>query len=336
MNNVIVGTGQAPAGSTPIQNQPPSGWTNNVVTTGSVNYFIAPTGTNPSFVPAASASNLIGQGMSGNGAPANDLGFDPKCLVKRTPVMVGQVARASTWQYDIDIDYIKSIGGVAKCFNPGMRSGSPDIGAYKAGAVAAATPGSCVPPPIGGSGGMGGMSATGGAAGTGVGAGMGGTLDAGGAAGASGVVNAGGTLAAGGVAADAGATATGGAPAGAGGVGAGGFVMAAGGTPSSAAGESGSAFGGSAPMGTGGVGNGGAGGTVPAAGSPGTGGSVGVGGSSTGAVGSGGNGDAGEAAGCGCRLAPSPGRSSWVAVLGLFGLGVVTVGRRRRGRRSVA
>jgi len=37
MNNVIVGTGVAPAGSTPIQNQPSSGWTDNVVTTGSVN-----------------------------------------------------------------------------------------------------------------------------------------------------------------------------------------------------------------------------------------------------------------------------------------------------------
>ena len=47
--------------------------------------------------------------------------------------MVGQVARVSTWQYDVDIDYIKSIGGVAKCFNPKARSGTPDIGAYRPG-----------------------------------------------------------------------------------------------------------------------------------------------------------------------------------------------------------
>jgi parallel beta-helix repeat protein len=209
MNNVIVGTGQAPAGSTPIQNQPPSGWTNNVVTTGSVSYFTAPTGTNPSFVPAASASNLLGQGMSGNGAPTNDVGFDPKCLVKRTPVMVGEVARASWWQYDIDIDYIKSIGGVAKCFNPGARAGAPDIGAYKAGAVTAVTPGTCMAPPIGGSGGMGGMGGmpAGGAAGTGVVAGMGGTMDAGGAPSTGGAVNAGGSVAMGGSSADAGAPA---------------------------------------------------------------------------------------------------------------------------------
>jgi len=60
--------------------------------------------------------------------------------------MVGQVARVSTWQYDVDIDYIKSIGGVAKCFNPKTRSGTPDVGAYRAGTVTTATPGSCVPP----------------------------------------------------------------------------------------------------------------------------------------------------------------------------------------------
>jgi MYXO-CTERM domain-containing protein len=333
MNNVIVGTGQAPAGSTPIQNQPPSGWTDNVVTTGTVDYFTAPTGTNPSFVPAASASNLLGQGTTGNGAPTNDLGFDPKCLVKRTPVMVGQVARVSTWQFDIDIDYIKSIGGVGKCFSPGMRSGAPDIGAYKAGAVPAATPGSCVAPPIGGMGGMGGMAgaSAGGAAGTGVAAGMGGTMDAGGAPSAGGAINTGGNVAMGGSSADAGAPAAGGAPAGSGGLGAGGIAAAAG-APPAAGGSVG--VGGSAPMGTGGTGNVGTGGSTPTAGAPGTGGGVGVGGSATtGGVGGGAGAEAEEVSGCGCRLAPEPGRSKWVLALGLLGLGVVTLGR-RRGRRS--
>ena len=78
---------------------------------------------------------LTGKGGTGSAVPATDIGLDPKCIVKRTPVMVGQVARVSTWQYDVDIDYIKSIGGVAKCFNAKTRSGTPDVGAYRAGAV---------------------------------------------------------------------------------------------------------------------------------------------------------------------------------------------------------
>ena len=92
-----------------------------MVTTGTPTFFTAPTGTNPSFVPAASDTQLTRKGATGTGVPTTDIGLDPKCIVKRTPVMVGQVARVSTWQYDIDIDYIKSIGGVAKCFNPEAR-----------------------------------------------------------------------------------------------------------------------------------------------------------------------------------------------------------------------
>ena len=164
-NNVIVGTGTAPAGSQPIQNMPTSGWSNNVVTTGSPTFFTAPTGTNPSFVPASGDTMLTGKGASGSAVPTADVGLDPKCIVKRTPIMVGQVARVSTWQYDVDIDYIKSIGGVAKCFNPKARSGTPDIGAYRPGTVTTVTPGSCVAPPIGGTSGTGGAGGTGGGAG---------------------------------------------------------------------------------------------------------------------------------------------------------------------------
>ena len=200
-NNVIVATRQAPAGSQPVQNQPTSGWSNNVVTTGSPTFFTAPTGTNPSFVPASGDTMLTGKGAAGSAIPTADIGLDQKCLVKRTPIMVGQVARVSTWQYDVDIDYIKSIGGVAKCFNPKARSGTPDVGAYRPGTVTTATPGSCVAPPItgaggtggagrssgtGGAGGAGGRGGSGGAAGmAGAGAGRGGTTG-GGAAGASG------------------------------------------------------------------------------------------------------------------------------------------------------
>ena len=129
-------------------NQPTTGFTSNVVTTGTPTFFTAPTGTNPSFVPAAADTQLTRKGATGSGVPTTDIGLDPKCIVKRTPVMVGQVARVSTWQYDIDIDYIKSIGGVAKCFNPGARSGTPDIGAYRAGTVSTVMPGSCVPPVV--------------------------------------------------------------------------------------------------------------------------------------------------------------------------------------------
>src|SRR4029077_16194193 len=170
--------GQAPAGSQPVQNMPTSGWSNNVVTTGSPTFFTAPTGTNPSFVPAAGDTMLTGKGATGSGVPTTDVGLDPKCIVKRTPIMVGQVARVSTWQYDVDIDYIKSIGGVAKCFTPKARSGTPDIGAYRPGTVTTVLPASCVAPPVGGTTGtggrggthgtgcMGGRGGTGGAAGT--------------------------------------------------------------------------------------------------------------------------------------------------------------------------
>ena len=193
LNNVIVGTGQAPAGSQPVVNQPTSGFTNNVVTTGSPSFFTAPTGTNPSFVPAATDTQLAGKGANGSGVPTTDIGLDPKCVVKRTPIMVGQIARVSTWQYDVDIDYIKSIGGVAKCFSPKARSGTPDIGAYRPGTVTTVMPGSCVPPPVGGTGGSAG---TGGRGGTGGAGGMGGTRGVGGATGSAGA-GTGGTTSAG-------------------------------------------------------------------------------------------------------------------------------------------
>ena len=196
-NNVIVGTGTAPAGSTPIQNQPTSGWTTNVVSTGATTVFTAPDGPNPDFTLAAGATTLIGKGTAGNGAPTTDLGFDPKCLVKRTPKMFGMVAPLSRWQYDIDIDYITAKGGVAKCFNGGARSGTPDIGAYKNGAVAAVD--SCTPAPVGGpivGGGSGGAENAGGAGpvvgNAGTSASSGGATAAGGASGAGTVPAAGG------------------------------------------------------------------------------------------------------------------------------------------------
>jgi MYXO-CTERM domain-containing protein len=318
MNNVIVGTGVAPAGSTPIQNQPSSGWTDNVVTTGSVNYFTAPTGTNPDFTPAAGASNLIGQGTTGMGAPTNDLGFDPKCIVKRTPVMVGQVARASWWQYDIDIDYIKSIGGVAKCFNPATRSGAPDIGAYKSGAVATAP--ECEPPVIDpGTGGMGGTAGAAGAGGDAAG-GMAGVAGAAAGGASGGLSGSGGDPGAGGAAAGAAGTpAAGGAPM----AGAAGFAQG-GATAGGAAGTAGVPTAGAAGSATGGL----AGTTAAGAGGASAGATSAAGGLAAG-------GSAGETPGetdpgCGCSVPRSNGSS--LAWLGVAGLAAASFARRRRSR----
>ena len=273
-NNVIVGTGQAPAGREPVVNQPRSGWSNNVVDTGSVSYFADPDGTNPSFVPVGGDRTLTGQGTTGGGVPTTDLGFDPMCIVKRTPVMVGQVARESWWQYDIDIEYIQSIGGVAQCFNPKSRSGTPDIGAYAAGSVSISS--GCTPtvgtggagtagaPPTGGVGGeQGGTAGTpissGGTAGGGEATGgappTGGMSGAGGTAGgrrATGGEAAGGESATGGVTASGGDTAAGGTTATGGDTAAGGTTATASGGTTAAGGTTASS-GGSTNAGTGGA-----------------------------------------------------------------------------------
>jgi MYXO-CTERM domain-containing protein len=312
-NNVIVGTGQAPAGAQPIQNMPTMGWSNNVVTTGTPTFFTAPTGTNPSFVPASGDTMLTGKGASGSAVPTTDIGLDPKCLVKRTPVMVGQVARVSTWQYDVDIDYIKSIGGVAKCFNPKARSGTPDVGAYRPGAVTAATPGACVAPPITGAGGAGG-SAAGGASGA---AGSAGTIGAGGRGGSTGT--AGMTGAAGKPGGTGGAASSG--QAGAGGTSAG--IAGASAGSSGSAGSPGSALGGS--VGTAGAA---AGAGAPPSGTGGTAVASGSGGSLGGSPGSD---DPGGSSGCSCQMSHSGNGSRTLAALALS-LAMLAARRRRRAR----
>jgi parallel beta-helix repeat protein len=330
MNNVIVGTGQAPAGSQPVVNQPTSGWSNNVVTTGMPTFFTAPTGTNPSFVPAAGDTQLTAKGGTGSGVPTTDIGLDPKCIVKRTPIMVGQVARVSTWQYDVDIDYIKSIGGVAKCFSPKTRSGTPDIGAYRPGAVTTVTPGSCVPPPITGAGGAGGGGGAGGAGG----AGAGGRQGAGGAGGVAGT-GIGGTTGVGGRAGGGGGVAgSGGGFAGVSGGGAGTAGGAAGttataGTTGGAAGTAGGAAGT-----TGGVAGAGQAGTA-AAGSSGSAGSMASGSAGvSGAAGATGGAAAGpgasEPAGCGCQLSQSREAPTLLPLLALLAIGAVSIRRRRQ------
>ena len=292
-NNVLVNTGTGP-GMTAVINQPTTGWSNNVSKTGTVGDFKAP---ETDYTLAAGATDLIGKGTA-SGAPADDVGFDPKCLSAMAPTLVGSIAKGSWWQVSVNIDYIKSIGGVQKCFNPKARSGSPDIGAYANGAVTTQPTGVCTPPvvvmvPPPSAGGMGGMST----AGTGQSAGA----DAGGMP-----ATTGGTTSVGGVPGTGGAAPIGGSG------------VVPGGTTGMSAGGSG-ATGGTA--------------TMPGAGS----GPMGAGGSSTGSGGSTSGPSSGGAAGkdsgeppsgCGCRVGNEP-RGASLAVLGLAGLAFLGLRRRR-------
>jgi MYXO-CTERM domain-containing protein len=296
MNNVFVATGTGP-GMTAIYNQPTSGWANNQTSTGTVSYFTSADGTNPTFT-LASGSTLVGKGGTGSSVPTNDIGFDPKCITKQTPVMVGMMAKGSWWQYSVDINYIKSIGGVAQCFHAKNRSGTPDIGAYANGTVSTTTAGSCTPPPITGAGGSGG-----GAGGAGPGAGGRGGASGSGAAGAG---------AAGSTGAGGGGTGAAGAAGGRAGTSGGG---AGGGNSSGASGATGA--GGTIASGSGGSS---AGGTSP--GSAGTGTGSGATGGTTAPPG------AQMPGGCSCAVASSSPRALALAGLGL--LGIALLARRRR------
>lgn len=143
INNVFVATGVG-GGEQPVYNQPSTGWSNNVATTGAAAFFPDAEGASPNFTVSNAATDLLGKALADQDVSQVDIGFDPKCIVKRAPTLVGSVASASWWQHDVDIDYIKSIGGVKGCFNPRARE-SADIGAYVAGAVTTRAPGSCVP-----------------------------------------------------------------------------------------------------------------------------------------------------------------------------------------------
>jgi MYXO-CTERM domain-containing protein len=343
LNNVFVATGTGP-GATAIYNQPTAGWSNNQTSTGSVSFFTSPDGTNPDFT-LASGSALVGKGGTGSGVPANDIGFDPKCITKKTPTPPGTMAKGSWWQYSVDLAYVQSIGGVAGCFHAKARSGTPDIGAYANGTVTKA--GTCTPPApgTGGTSGTAGNNGTGGTTGTAGANGTGGTTGTAGAKGTGGSGNGGTTGGAGGHAGAA-ATGNGGGSGGAGsggngsgtggstGTGTGGATVGAGGTN----GSGGSGVGSGGIVGTGTGGNG-AGGTASGTGgvSTSTGGSVGnpsgTGGSGTSATGgaSGDNGaSSGSSSGCACGVVG--GSSESPVGLCALGLGLFMLRRRRRSR----
>ena len=125
-NNLVVATGQGGdaqaifgSGGATLGNN----LTNN---TNTVDFWADANGTNPDFHLKPTATNAIGKGTTTE-APSEDIGFDPKCIAKKAPTGTGV---QSWWLYSIDFDYIKSIGGIAQCFHPEARTGTPDIGAY--------------------------------------------------------------------------------------------------------------------------------------------------------------------------------------------------------------
>lgn len=359
MNNVFIATGTGP-GANPVYGQPTSGWSNNVTGTGNVNHFTSPDGTNPDFTLASASTALIAKGGTGSNVPTSDIGFDPKCITKRAPTMVGSIAKGSWWQYSVDIDYIKSIGGVAKCFNPKNRSGTPDIGAYANGAVtkasvcqgAGGTPGTGGAPSTGGTasvatggtGSLGGAATAGGSkAMGGSSSGVGGSAMAGGGTANNGSSASGGTAttgtgtnAAGGTKSTGGAatyTAMGGksstAPstgASGGNAAVGGAATALGGTSATAStivGMSGGAAGSTATTQAG---------TTNVGGSAATGGQGNLGGSHTGSAVTNGTepGSSQNEGSCGCRVAGQASRSLPTTALGLLGLLCLRAARRRR------
>jgi hypothetical protein len=125
---------------------PTAGLSNNLTLNGGETpFFTDPEGTNPDFRPPAAAAAQIENLGSAMGSPNEDIGFDPKCIVKQDPAAPYQ---KSWWIYSVDYDYIRSIGGIAACFHPKMRTGGADLGAYELSGEphVFSVPGSCIPP----------------------------------------------------------------------------------------------------------------------------------------------------------------------------------------------
>lgn len=124
---------------------PESGLSNNVtVDSGATPFYSDPAGMHPDFRPPQAAAGQVENQGTMDWAPEVDIGFDPRCIVRRKPDVPYQ---QSWWEYSIDYDYIRSIGGVAQCFQPKRRTGGADVGAYELSGAphTFAEPGSCVP-----------------------------------------------------------------------------------------------------------------------------------------------------------------------------------------------
>jgi hypothetical protein len=143
--NSIAAASGSPTDPEALRFPPATGLSNNLtLDSGPTPFFTDPDGIHPDFRPPVAAASLIENLGTASAAPDVDIGFDPKCIVKRNPNVPFQ---KTWWEYAIDYDYIRSIGGVAKCFHPKPRSGGPDIGAYELSGDphAFSSPGSCVP-----------------------------------------------------------------------------------------------------------------------------------------------------------------------------------------------
>jgi len=123
---------------------PESGLSNNLtLDSGATPFFTDPEGTNPDFRPPSTAAAQV-ENLGAAGGAEVDIGFDPKCITKESPNAPYQ---QEWWIYSVDYDYIRSIGGVAKCFHPKPRTGGADLGAYELSGEphAFSEPGGCVP-----------------------------------------------------------------------------------------------------------------------------------------------------------------------------------------------
>jgi hypothetical protein len=280
--------------------------------------FADPDGNNPDF-RLTSGNALVDKGDSSK-APTVDVGFDPKCIKKGKP---SDIAVPSWTAYSIDYDYIKSMGGVAKCWHPGTRpAGSGvDIGAYEYNSTPA--------------------TSTGGASGTISGGTTCFLVGSGGAAGGGGDSGGGasGTASGGSTGASSGGSPGGGSGGSSGSGGGNGTGSGSGGSSASGSGgSSGSASGGSSGNGSGGSSGNGSGGSSGMA----SGGKTGSGGaSSSGSGGSSSSGSGGSASGGsngstsneqggksgGCTYA---GSTPTGAVIGTVLIGLLALDRRRR------
>lgn len=268
---------------------------------------------NGDFSITSGATDVIDKGNA-TGAPTTDVGFDPKCIKAGTsspndyPICTGtegvknSCASKATWfKYKIDYDYIASIGGIKACFQPGMRMGKPDIGAFEAGTTIT----------HGGASGTGGGSSTGGANNGGAaGAAGGGTANMGGSS--NGGSSNGGSQNSNGGSSNGGSS-NGGANA------SGGSQSATGGSSNGNGGSSNAMGGAAATSGGSSNANGG---------TPGNGGAMAKGGSSTTAGSSGG----GDSSGCSCSVVGTERTSA--GAYSLFGVAMALTGLRLRRRRA--
>ena len=125
-NNLAVATGKSGDTQATINTSSATNGNNVTNNKGTIDFWVDAAGPNPDFHLKSSATTIIGKGTTTE-APAEDIGFDPKCITNTAPT--GSDVQ-SWWLYSVDYDYIKSIGGIAQCFHPKARSSPPDVGAY--------------------------------------------------------------------------------------------------------------------------------------------------------------------------------------------------------------